>query len=68
MKAVLNILWLVLAGPWPAIAHLLTGIALCLTPIGIPSALANFKLAIVAVAPLGKHIVRTDDPGAFGLA
>lgn len=44
----------------------MTGIALCLTIIGIPLGLADFKLAVVALAPLGKEIVATDDPRAFG--
>lgn len=60
-----NVLWFVLAGLWMAIAHVVTGVALCLTIIGIPLGIADFKLAAVAIAPLGKDIVRTDDPRAF---
>ena len=60
-----NVLWFVLAGLWMAIAHLITGVALCVTIIGIPLGVADFKLAAVAVAPLGKDIVRTDDPRAL---
>jgi len=62
-----NVLWFILAGLWIAIAHIVTGIALCLTIIGIPLGIADFKLAMVAVAPLGKDIVHTDDPRAIGL-
>ncbi len=62
-----NVLWFILAGLWIAIAHIVSGIALCLTIIGIPLGIANFKLAVVAVAPLGKDIVRTDDPRAIGV-
>jgi uncharacterized membrane protein YccF (DUF307 family) len=51
-----------------AIAHLITGILLCLTIIGIPLGLGDFKLIPVAIAPLGKEIVSTRDmravPGA----
>src|SRR5512135_3050215 len=61
-----NVLWFVLAGLWLAIGHAVTGIALCLTIIGIPLGLADFKLAVVALAPLGKEIVATDDPRAIG--
>ena len=61
-----NILWFVLAGLWLAIGHVVTGIALCLTIIGIPLGVADFKLAVVALAPLGKEIVSTDDPRAIG--
>ncbi len=59
-----NIIWFVLAGLWMALAHLVTGILLCLTIIGIPLGLANFKLIPVSLAPLGKEIVRADDPRA----
>ncbi len=65
-----NVIWFVLVGLWMAIAHVLTGVLLCLTVIGIPLGLANFKLALVALAPLGKDIVSTRDPraayGSFG--
>ena len=60
-----NVLWFVLAGLWMAMAHIITGLALCITIIGIPLGVADFKLAAVAVAPLGKDIVRTDDPRAL---
>lgn len=64
--AVGNVIWFVLAGVWIAVAHLLLGVVLCLTIIGIPLGLGNFKLAAVAVAPLGKVIVSTRDPRAAG--
>lgn len=60
-----NVLWFLLAGLWMAIAHVVTGVALCLTIMGIPLGIADFKLAAVAIAPLGKDIVRTDDPRAL---
>ena len=63
-----NVLWFVLAGLWMAIAHIITGLALCITIIGIPLGVADFKLAAVAIAPLGKDIVRTDDPRALAPA
>ena len=59
-----NVLWFVLVGLWMAIAHLMLGVVLCLTVVGIPLGLGNFKLAVVALAPLGKEIVSTDDPRA----
>jgi uncharacterized membrane protein YccF (DUF307 family) len=52
-----NIIWLVFAGIWLAIGHVVTGIALCLTIIGIPLGIANFKLIPVSLVPLGKQIV-----------
>ena len=63
-STIANVIWFVLAGVWMAFAHVVLGILLCLTIIGIPLGLGNFKLAAVALAPLGKEIVRADDPRA----
>jgi uncharacterized membrane protein YccF (DUF307 family) len=52
-----NIIWLVVAGWWLALTHIATGIALCLTIVGIPMGIANFKLLTVSLMPLGKRIV-----------
>ncbi|MFC9221055.1 YccF domain-containing protein [Streptomyces hygroscopicus] len=60
-----NVLWLVLAGWWLALSHLITGVALCLTIIGIPLGLANFKLIPISLAPLGHEIVSTDQPFGY---
>jgi uncharacterized membrane protein YccF (DUF307 family) len=61
LSVVANILWFVLAGWWLALAHLVTGILLCLTIIGIPLGVADFKMAGAALVPFGKEIVRTTD-------
>jgi uncharacterized membrane protein YccF (DUF307 family) len=52
-----NVLWVVLVGWWLALAHLVTGIALCLTIIGIPLGIANFKMIGLALLPFGREIV-----------
>ncbi|MCG8924264.1 YccF domain-containing protein [Lentzea sp. DG1S-22] len=52
-----NVIWIVVAGIWLAIGHVVTGIALCVTIIGIPLGIANFKLVKVSLVPLGKEIV-----------
>jgi uncharacterized membrane protein YccF (DUF307 family) len=52
-----NIVWLVLAGWWLALGHLLMAILLAVTIIGIPFAWAHFKLAGIALWPIGKIIV-----------
>jgi len=52
-----NVVWVVLAGFWIAIGHILSGVALCVTIIGIPFGIANFKMVPVALMPLGKQIV-----------
>ncbi|MCD0482052.1 YccF domain-containing protein [Streptacidiphilus sp. ASG 303] len=59
-----NIIWIVVAGWWLALAHITTGIALCLTVIGIPLGIANFKLIPISLLPLGREIVPTDRPFA----
>ena len=63
-SAVGNVIWFVLAGLWMSLAHVFTGILLCVTIIGIPLGLGNFKLIPVSIAPLGKDIVSADDPRA----
>lgn len=55
-----NFLWVVLAGFWLAIGHLLAGAACILTIVGIPFGLAHLKLASVSLVPLGKTPVPTD--------
>ncbi len=52
-----NIIWLVLAGWWLALGHLITAILLAVTIIGIPFAWAHLKLAGIALWPIGKMIV-----------
>jgi uncharacterized membrane protein YccF (DUF307 family) len=60
-----NVIWVIFAGWWLALGHLFTGIALCLTILGIPLGIASFKLIPVSLLPLGRMIVDTDDPTAF---
>jgi uncharacterized membrane protein YccF (DUF307 family) len=52
-----NVIWIVLAGWWLALGHLITGLAMCVTIIGIPLGLANFKLIPVSLTPFGREIV-----------
>jgi uncharacterized membrane protein YccF (DUF307 family) len=61
-----NVIWVILCGWWLALAHLITGVALCITIIGIPLGLANFKLIPVSLLPLGREIVSVDDARATG--
>lgn len=60
-----NVIWLVVAGIWLALGHVVTGIALCLTIIGIPLGIANFKMIPVSLLPLGREIVDIDDVGVL---
>src|SRR5215472_15837737 len=50
-----NIIWLVLAGWWLALGHLITAAALAITIIGLPFAWAHLKLAGIALWPIGKN-------------
>ena len=52
-----NVIWLVLAGWWLALGHLVTALLLAITIIGIPFAWAHLKLAGIALWPIGKIIV-----------
>ncbi len=51
-----NIIWILLLGWELALGHLISGIALCLTIIGIPLGLANFKIIPISIMPLGVRI------------
>jgi uncharacterized membrane protein YccF (DUF307 family) len=53
-----NVLWVVLFGWWLALGHVVTGILLCVTVIGLPLGVANFKMIPIALLPLGREIVR----------
>lgn len=61
LSVFLNIFWLIFAGIWIALTHLLTGILFCIIIIGIPFGIAHFKLAGAALMPVGKEI---QDKGA----
>lgn len=54
-----NVVWIIFFGWELALAHLITGIALCITIVGIPLGLANFKLIPISLTPLGREIVPT---------
>jgi uncharacterized membrane protein YccF (DUF307 family) len=52
-----NLIWLLLAGWWLALAHLVTAVVLAVTIIGIPFAWAHVKLAGIALWPIGRAII-----------
>lgn len=51
-----NVLWVIFAGIWLWISHVVAGIGFCCTIIGIPFGFAHFRLAAVSFAPLGKRV------------
>ena len=63
-----NVIWFVLAGWWLALGHLITGVLMCLTIIGIPLGLANLKLIPVSLTPFGRDIMDLDQARRLGYA
>ena len=66
-SAIGNVVWFVLAGWWLILLHVVTGALLCLTIIGIPLGLANFKLIPVTLQPFGRDIVSIEEAERRGL-
>jgi uncharacterized membrane protein YccF (DUF307 family) len=62
-----NVLWFVVAGIWLAIGHLLAACACFITIIGIPFGLQHLKLAVLALAPVGKTIVSKQEAASARL-
>ncbi|MFJ4850989.1 MULTISPECIES: YccF domain-containing protein [unclassified Streptomyces] len=56
-----NIIWLIFAGIWLAIGHIVAGVGFCLTIIGIPFGIANFKMVPISLLPLGREIVPVEE-------
>ena len=63
-----NVIWFILAGWWLALGHIVTGVLMCLTIIGIPLGLANFKLIPVSLTPFGRDIVDIEQARRLGYA
>jgi uncharacterized membrane protein YccF (DUF307 family) len=57
---VLNIIWVIFFGWWLCVMHIMTGIAQCITIIGIPVGIANFKIAAIALWPVGRRVVSVE--------
>ena len=66
LSAIGNVLWFVLAGWWIFLEHLVTAVLLCLTIIGIPLGIGNFKMAAAALTPFGREVVKNDLVRASG--
>lgn len=57
----LNIFWFIFFGWWLCLSHISAGIVQCLTIIGIPVGIANFKLAAIALWPVGRRVVSVEE-------
>lgn len=60
-----NVIWLVFAGIWLTVGHVVAGVALCVTLIGIPFGLAHFKMIPISLMPLGREVVPAESAGAY---
>ncbi|WP_219417584.1 YccF domain-containing protein [Pseudonocardia nigra] len=56
-----NVLWILLFGWELAVLHVLAGVLLMVTIVGIPFGIASFKLAVLALVPLGTRVVEADE-------
>ena len=56
-----NVIWFFIAGWWLTLLHIVSGVLLCLTIIGIPLGLANLKLITVGLRPFGREIVSVEE-------
>ncbi len=57
LPLLLNIIWILCGGLWLAIGHVVFGLLLFITIIGIPFARQHFKMVEIALMPFGKEIV-----------
>jgi uncharacterized membrane protein YccF (DUF307 family) len=53
----MNVVWVLLAGWWLALHHVVLAVGLAVTIIGIPFALQHLKLALISFAPIGQEVV-----------
>ena len=71
LEFVFNVLWLILFGWAIFVSHLIAGVVLCVTIIGIPFGIQAFKLSVLALWPFGRTIVEADaltaQPGAIAV-
>jgi len=60
-----NVIWLVLAGWWLALAHVFSGVLDVITIIGIPFGIQHFKLAVISLWPIGVRVVPSEQAAAM---
>jgi len=56
LSIIMNVIWIFLGGIWISLSHLVFGLLLCVTVIGIPFGIQHFKMAALALTPFGKNI------------
>ena len=65
LRAIGNVLWLILAGIWLALGYALSGALLCITIIGIPFGIQAFKMAGFVLWPFGRTVIRSAQGGCL---
>jgi uncharacterized membrane protein YccF (DUF307 family) len=58
LSTIMNILWLIVGGIWIALTHLIFGVLLGITIIGIPWAKQHFKMVSLALTPFGRRLIQ----------
>lgn len=56
LAGIMNVIWWIVGGFAIAVNHLVWGVFFCITVIGIPFGMENFKLMLLALFPFGKRI------------
>lgn len=59
-RTFINIFWFIFFGWWLCISHITVGILQCLTIIGLPTGIAHFKIAAIAIWPAGRRVVSVE--------
>ena len=57
LNTLFNVIWILVGGIWIFLSHVVMGVLLAITIIGIPFARQHFKLAVLAITPFGREIV-----------
>ena len=56
ISTIMNLIWLIFFGIWIALTHLVFGLLLSITIIGLPWGRQHFKLMHIAITPFGRTI------------
>ena len=57
LTTIFNLIWILCGGLWVALSHLVFGVLLCLTIVGIPFGRMHFKLIELSLMPFGKRVL-----------
>ncbi len=52
----LNLVWIIFGGLWAFLMHVIFGLLLCITIIGIPFGMQHFKMAGLSLTPFGRDV------------